>query len=37
MNKKKYENPELEIVAFDNADIITLSEPWDNGDEYQDQ
>ncbi len=34
--EKKYENPEMIIVSFDNNDIITMSEPWDNGDEYED-
>lgn len=34
--KKKYENPEMIVVSFENGDIITMSEPWDNGDEWTD-
>ena len=33
---KKYKNPELIVVDFANDDIITNSEPWENGDEYTD-
>ena len=32
MNKRAYENPELEIIFFKEADIITLS----GKDEYED-
>lgn len=36
MKNKKFEKPELEVVEFENTDIITNSEPWGNGDEYED-
>lgn len=36
MEEKKYTSPELEIVSFENSDIITNSEPWGNGDEWND-
>lgn len=36
MKDKKFEAPELEVVEFENTDIITNSEPWDNGDEWTD-
>lgn len=25
----QYEKPEIEIIAFDNSDVITTSNPWE--------
>lgn len=33
-NKQKYENPQVLIVTFEQADIVTLSGETGNGPEY---